>query len=103
MIMGEVKMADDDEDLVNIICRLSVWEASAAAGFPSPADDFLEQSLDLNKHLIRHPEATYLVRVKGDSMINAGIHSGDILIVDRALDATDNRIIVACIYGELYV
>ena len=61
------------------------------AGFPSPADDYIESQLDLNKHLVRHPSATFFVRVTGDSMIGAGIFSGDILIVDRSLEAEDKR------------
>jgi DNA polymerase V len=74
-----------------------------SAGFPSPADDYIENRLDLNKHLIHHPAATFFVKVKGDSMIEAGIHSGDILIVDRSLEATDKRVVIAVIDGELTV
>jgi len=77
--------------------------ASVAAGFPSPADDYIENQLDLNKHLIKHPAATFFVKVKGDSMIDAGIHSGDILIVDRSLDATDKKVVIAVVNGELTV
>ncbi len=71
------------------------------AGFPSPADDYLEGKLDLNEHLIKHEAATFFVKVKGDSMIGAGIHSGDLLIVDRATLPTDNRVVVAIINGQL--
>ncbi|MCK5782969.1 MAG: translesion error-prone DNA polymerase V autoproteolytic subunit [Desulfobacterales bacterium] len=74
-----------------------------SAGFPSPADDYIESCLDLNKHLVKHPTATFFVRAKGDSMIEAGIHSGDILIVDRSLDATDKKVVIAVIDGELTV
>ena len=74
-----------------------------SAGFPSPADSYIENQLDLNKLLIRHPAATFFVKVKGDSMIEAGIHSGDILIVDRALEATDKKVVIAVIDGELTV
>ena len=63
----------------------------------------MEGSLDLNRHLIKHPAATFFVRVSGDSMINAGIHPGDILIVDRSLEATDKKIVIAVIDGELTV
>lgn len=77
--------------------------ARIAAGFPSPADDFIEQKLDLNQYLIKHPAATFFVRVEGESMIDAGIHSGDILIVDKALEVTDNKIIIAHINGEFTV
>lgn len=73
------------------------------AGFPSPADSFIEMQLDLNTHLIRHPAATFFVRVAGDSMIGAGIHSGDILVVDRSLEPTDKKVIIAVINGEFTV
>jgi DNA polymerase V len=74
-----------------------------SAGFPSPADDYLEGTLDLNQHLIKHEAATFFVKVKGDSMIGAGIHSGDLLIVDRALEPTDNSVVIAVVNGELTV
>lgn len=80
-----------------------VWLARVPAGFPSPADDYLEGKLDLNQHLIKHPAATYFVRVTGDSMIGAGIHSGDLLVVDRSLEPTDNSVVIAIVDGELTV
>jgi DNA polymerase V len=84
-------------------CQLPLFLASVKAGFPSPADDFLEQQLDLNEHLIQHPAATFFVRVDGDSMKGAGIHRGDILIVDRSLETTNGRIVIAVINGEFTV
>lgn len=98
----KVRLTDTGE-LVRGILDLPLYESPAAAGFPSPADDFLEHNLDLNKHLIRHPEATFLVKVHGDSMVGAGINSGDILIVDRSLEPADNRVIIACVDGDLFV
>lgn len=82
---------------------LPLYATRVQAGFPSPADDYMEDKLDLNSHLIQHPSATYFVRVTGDSMINAGIHDGDLLIVDRSLDAVDGKIVIAAIDGELTV
>jgi len=73
------------------------------AGFPSPAEDYIEGKLDLNKYLIRHPAATFFVRVTGESMINAGIHPGDILIVDRAIEPGDKNVVIAAIDGEFMV
>jgi len=73
------------------------------AGFPSPADDYVEARLDLNEHLVRHPAATFFVRVAGDSMSGAGIHCGDILVVDRAIEPIDKSIVVAALHGELTV
>ena len=84
-------------------CKRPLFLIPVSAGFPSPADNYIENRLDLNKHLIRHPAATFFVKVKGDSMIEAGIHSGDILIVDRALEATDKKVVIAVIDGELTV
>ena len=83
--------------------RILLFTERVAAGFPSPADDYLEGPLDLNKHLIRHPAATFFVRVTGDSMIGAGIHSGDMLVVDRALEPVDKRVVIAVVNGELTV
>ena len=74
-----------------------------AAGFPSPAEDWLEDKLDLNRLLIQRPAATFFVRVEGDSMLGAGIHPGDLLVVDRSLTATDGRIVLAVLDGEFTV
>lgn len=78
-------------------------EAVVPAGFPSPAENTIDTSLDLNKALIKHPAATFYVRVSGVSMINAGIHDGDLLIVDRSITPTDKRIIIAIVDGDLTV
>lgn len=83
--------------------KLPFFAVPVKAGFPSPAEDFLEQNLDLNEHLVQHPAATFFVRVDGDSMKGAGIHSGDILIVDRALEAANGKIVIAFINGEFTV
>ncbi len=77
--------------------------SSVEAGFPSPADDYIEGELDLNELLVEHPSATFYVRVTGDSMVNAGILPEDILAVDRALNAKNNDIVIAVINGELTV
>ncbi|MDZ7664933.1 MAG: translesion error-prone DNA polymerase V autoproteolytic subunit [Desulfotignum sp.] len=82
---------------------LPLYMTSIEAGFPSPADDYIEGTLDLNEHLIKHPAATFFVRVSGESMIKAGIFPGDILIVDRSLEAVDKRIVIAVLDGELTV
>ncbi len=72
-----------------------------AAGFPSPADDFIESYLDLNKYLIKHPAATIFAWAEGDSLKDIGIHSGDLLIIDRAVERRHGAIVVAAIDGEL--
>ena len=70
------------------------------AGFPSPAEDYLRESLDFNRDLIRHPEATFYGDVDGDSMKDAGIFSGDRVIIDRAVEPRDGSIVVAFLNGE---
>ena len=77
--------------------------ADVPAGFPSPADDYKEDKLDLNKYLIKNPAATYFVRVTGDSMVGAGIHSGDLLVVDKSIEPADKKVVIANINGELTV
>lgn len=89
------------ERLVDI--KLPLFLESVSAGFPSPADDYLEGKLDLNEYLIINPASTFLVRVTGDSMVNSGIYSGDLLIVDRSLEPKDGNIVIAVIDGELTV
>ena len=74
-----------------------------SAGFPSPAQDFIDLSIDLNKELIKHPSSTFFGRVKGSSMMDAGINNGDLLIVDKSLDPTDGKIAVCFIDGEFTV
>lgn len=82
---------------------LPVFSSTVQGGFPSPADDYIEKQLDLNELMIQHPVATFYVRVEGDSMKNAFIQSGDILVVDRALKASSGKIVVAVVNGEFTV
>jgi DNA polymerase V len=77
--------------------------ASVPAGFPSPADEYLDRPLDFNELLIAHPAATFAVRIIGDSMTGAGIFPGDVAVVDRAETATDGRVILAILDGEFTV
>lgn len=83
--------------------QVSFIDFPVSAGFPSPADDFMEQGIDLNEKLIKHPTATFLIRVTGISMKNAGIQPGDTLIVDRALEPSSGSIVVALVNGEFTV
>ena len=85
----------------NVIIPL--YDYRVSAGFPSPADDHLEKNLDLNEYLINNPNSTFFVRVQGESMLGSGINSDDILIVDRSLEASSGKIIIAVLYGELTV
>jgi DNA polymerase V len=83
--------------------ELPLFSSMVPAGFPSPADDYIENQLDLNRHLIEHPAATFFVRVEGSSMVGAGIHPGNILVVDRSLEPKSDDIVVAVIHSELTV
>lgn len=83
--------------------RFPLYECAVAAGFPSPADGEMERELDLNELLIKHPSATFFVRVAGSSMIKAGIHHNDILVVDRSLLPAHGKIVIASVNGELTV
>ena len=74
-----------------------------SAGFPSPAEDFTELSISLDKYLVQNPAATFMAYANGNSMLHAGIHHGDILIIDRSLNARDGDIIIAVLYGEFTV
>ena len=76
---------------------------SVVAGFPSPAEQYLEPPLDLNEFLIKRPAATYFVKVEGDSMIGAGIHDGDLLVVDRSLRPASGDVIIASVDGDFTV
>ncbi|MAU55887.1 MAG: peptidase S24 [Dehalococcoidia bacterium] len=83
--------------------QLPIYSCTVQAGFPSPADDYMEGKLDLNEHLVKHPAATFFVRAAGYSMIKAGIHPGDILVVDRSLEAKHGKIVIAVVDGQLTV
>jgi DNA polymerase V len=89
--------------LENDFYRLPLYESTISAGFPSLTDDQIDDRIDLNVLLIKHPAATFFLRVSGNSMIQAGIHDGDILIVDRSLPPVDGKIVIASINGELTV
>ncbi|KTC69012.1 DNA polymerase V [Legionella birminghamensis] len=82
---------------------LPLYSCKVKAGFPSPADDYIEAHLNLNEFLIKHPSSTFLLTASGDSMKDAGIHNGDLLIVDSSLEATHGKIVIAAIDGELTV
>ncbi len=87
------------DDRVNISLFLSLIHA----GFPSPADDYVDSVLDINELVITHPAATFFVRVSGESMINAAICENDVLVVDRSIEAADRSIVVAILNGEFTV
>jgi DNA polymerase V len=82
---------------------LPLYQHLVPAGFPSPADDFLEERINLNTLLVQHPSATFFVKVSGNSMIHAGIHDQDLLIVDRSITPAHGKIVIAVVNGELTV
>ena len=91
------------DEVVHSDSELPLYSCKISAGFPSPADDHLERNLDLNSHLVKHPAATFFVRVTGDSMIGAGINDNDILIVDRSLKPSHGKIVIAVVDGQMTV
>ena len=80
---------------------LPLYLVGVAAGFPSPADDFIEGELDLNQYIVKHPAATFFAWCDGDSLRDLGIADGDLLVVDRSLEALQGSIVVVALYGEL--
>ena len=85
------------------LLELPLAGTAIAAGFPSPAEEYLDLALDLNKELIKHPAATFYARVKGDSMVDAGIQDGDLLVIDKALEPKEGTVAVCYLDGEFTV
>ncbi|MDP4724830.1 MAG: translesion error-prone DNA polymerase V autoproteolytic subunit [Alphaproteobacteria bacterium] len=85
------------------LLAMPFYDCSVSAGFPSPADDSFGLTMDLNKHLVQNAPATFFVRTSGESMLNAGINDGDLLVVDRSLIAKNNDIVIAAVDGDLTV
>ena len=85
------------------LCVLPLFAGKVAAGFPSPADDYVEKNLDLNEFLVQKPAATFFVRAQGESMLGAGIHPNDSLVVDRSIEAVAGKIVICALNGELTV
>lgn len=83
--------------------RLPLFSSTVAAGFPSPADDYIEGRLSLDEHLIQHRDSTFFVRAKGNSMTGAGIFDGDLLVVDKSLNPKSGDIVIAVVDGDLTV
>ena len=88
---------------LRVICALPLFGDLVQCGFPSPAQDYVEKTLDLNEWLIRHPSATYFFRAAGDSMIEGGISDGDLLVVDSSRTAEHGDIVIAAVEGEFTV
>ena len=82
---------------------VTFFDEGVPAGFPSPAEDHMDLDLDLSSYLIQHPSATFCVRVEGDSMVGAGIKSGDVILIDRSLTPNPGNIVLAVVDGEFTV
>lgn len=100
--MNEVKLHIYSAD-VSTVLELPFADGGIKAGFPSPAQDYLTDAIDLNRDIIKHKESTFYARVSGDSMKDAGIGDGDIVVVDKALDAKDGDFVVAFIDGDFTI
>lgn len=83
--------------------QLNLFSSQIPAGFPSPAEDFLEKMLDLNEYLVKNKSATFLIKVHGDSMINAGIFDGDMLVIDRSVEPVSGKIVLGVLNGEFTI
>lgn len=92
--MNKIYTPDTSTQIERPLCLSAV-----ETGFPSLATDYMEEPLDINQHLIKHSAATFFVRASGDSMIGAGIHDGDLMIVDRSLEARNRKIVIAVVRG----
>lgn len=99
----EVKIVDIARVDADSCMSIPSFLSAVQAGFPSPAEDYIEKKLDINELVVQHPSATFFVRVEGDSMQDAGIHSGDILVVDRSLEAKNGKVVIAVLNGEFTV
>ena len=89
-------LADSDKNTI----KIPIFTEQVKVGWPSPADDYIERPIDLNEYLVSNSAATYLVRASGDSMVNAGINNGAILVVDRSLEAQHGKIVISSVDGS---
>jgi DNA polymerase V len=101
--LHESKTLEIYSALTDTELKLPLISENISAGFPSPAMDFIDLSIDLNKHLIKHPSSTFYGRVKGNSMKDVGIHDGDLLIIDKRPEPIDGKIAVCYIDGEFTI
>ena len=99
--LGSAKTLNNQSNVVRL--EIPLFSSTVAAGYPSPAEDHVEDTLDLNEYMVQRPDTTFMLRVEGESMKNAGIMPNDILVVDRSLKAAHKKIVIAAIDGELTV
>ena len=99
--LGSAKALNNQSNVVRL--EIPLFSSTVAAGYPSPAEDHVEDTLDLNEYMVQRPDTTFMLRVEGESMKNAGIMPNDIIVVDRSLKASHKKIVIAAIDGELTV
>ena len=99
--LGTAQPNNNESNVVRL--EIPLFSSTVAAGYPSPAEDHVEDTLDLNEYMVQRPDTTFMLRVEGESMKNAGIMPNDILVVDRSLKATHKKIVIAALDGELTV
>lgn len=103
-ISESISTVSKNVDTRNIVkLEIPLFSSTVAAGYPSPAEDHIEDTLDLNDYMVQRPDSTFMLRVEGESMKDAGILPDDILVVDRSLKATHQKIVIAALDGELTV
>ncbi|MBQ7042348.1 MAG: translesion error-prone DNA polymerase V autoproteolytic subunit [Muribaculaceae bacterium] len=98
--MKDVSIIDIFNSDVSTHAPLPYANEGIQAGFPSPAQDYINETIDLNRELIKHPAATFFGRVSGDSMIEEGIEEGDILVIDKSLEPMNGDLAVCCVDGD---
>ncbi|NRA41396.1 MAG: translesion error-prone DNA polymerase V autoproteolytic subunit [Pseudomonadales bacterium] len=96
-----MKISLIDGDISATSLTLPLFASRVAAGFPSPADDYVEERIDLNRHIVKRPAATFFARANGDSMIRKGIFNGDLLVIDRSCTPVHGSVVVAALNGEM--
>jgi len=103
IILSNAIIRTKQEQNIIYLMFLTFYKEAVECGFPSPARDFTEGSIDLNEELIPHPNSTFVVRARGDSMVGSGIYPGDLVIVDRSLKSRNGSVVVAVLDGELSI
>lgn len=99
--VGEAPQPEPQSNVVKL--KIPLFSSTVAAGYPSPAEDHIDDTLDLNDYMVQRPDSTFMLRVEGESMKNVGILPNDILVVDRSIKANHNKIVIAALDGELTV
>jgi len=98
-----VSISQIQKPCTDTLVKLPLYSSRVSAGFPSPADDLLEAHLDLNRYLVSQPASTFFMRFEGEPMLESGLQQGDLLIVDRSIEVTEQKIVVASVNSDLVI